>query len=157
ERVNRRFAEMLAPLIRPDDLIWVHDYHLFPLGRDLRRLGITNRIGFFLHIPWPARQILATLPHRRRLVESMFDYDLIGFQTEEWADAFRDYVITEEDGAFGDDGVIEAFGKRTRAMAFPIGIDVESFQAAAESPAAGRAYDRIVASSAFRSLLVGVD
>ena len=157
ERVNRRFAEMLAPLIQPDDLIWVHDYHLFPLGRDLRRLGIANRIGFFLHIPWPARQILATLPHRRRLVESMFDYDLIGFQTEEWADAFRDYVVTEEAGVLGEAGRIEAFGKTTRAMAFPIGIDAEAFRAAVESPAAGRAYDRIVASVAFRSLIVGVD
>lgn len=157
ERVNRRFAEMLAPLVQPDDLIWVHDYHLFPLGRDLRRLGVANRIGFFLHIPWPARQILATLPHRRRLVESMFDYDLIGFQTEEWADAFRDYVVTEEAGVLGEAGRIEAFGKTTRAMAFPIGIDAEAFRAAVESPAAGRAYDRIVASVAFRSLIVGVD
>ena len=58
ERVNRRFAESLAPLIRPDDLIWVHDYHLIPLAFHLRRLGVTNRIGFFLHTPWPARQLL---------------------------------------------------------------------------------------------------
>src|SRR5690606_31347299 len=117
----------------------------------------TKRVVFFLHIPWPARQILATLPHRRRLVESMFDYDLIGFQTEEWADAFRDYVVTEEEGVLGEDGRISAFGKQSRAMAFPIGIDAEAFGAAVNSAAAGRAYDRIVASAAFRSLIVGVD
>jgi trehalose-6-phosphate synthase len=72
------------PLIEPDDLIWVHDYHLIPLARELRKLGVKNRIGFFLHIPWPAHQLVVTLPRHRQLVEAMFDYDLIGFQTEEY-------------------------------------------------------------------------
>ena len=52
-RVNKRFAETLAPLISPDDVIWIHDYHLIPLARELRELGVANRIGFFLHVPWP--------------------------------------------------------------------------------------------------------
>ena len=69
ERVNRRFAEVLAPLIEPDDIIWIHDYHMIPLAMYLRRQGLTNRMGFFLHTPWPARQLLVTLPHHRRLVE----------------------------------------------------------------------------------------
>src|SRR5665213_3066049 len=69
-RVNRRFAETLAPLIQPDDLIWVHDYHLIPLARELRMLGIKNRIGFFLHVPWPAHQVFTTLPGHRRLVQA---------------------------------------------------------------------------------------
>jgi trehalose 6-phosphate synthase len=81
ERVNIRFAETLLPLIGPDDIIWVQDYHLIPLGRELRRRGVKNRIGFFLHIPWPARRILSTLPRHAELVEAMFSYDLVGFQT----------------------------------------------------------------------------
>ncbi|HMO43096.1 MAG TPA: trehalose-6-phosphate synthase, partial [Phenylobacterium sp.] len=81
QRVNRRFAETIGPLIEPDDLIWVHDYHMIPLARELRRLGVKNRIGFFLHIPWPAHQLLITLPTHKALVESLFDYDLLGFQT----------------------------------------------------------------------------
>ena len=89
ERVNRRFAEALAPLIEPGDLIWVHDYHMIPLGRELRRLGVTNPIGFFLHIPWPASQLLTTLPRNSQLVEALFSYDLVGFQTEEWLWAFE--------------------------------------------------------------------
>ena len=106
ERVNRRFAEVLAPLIQPDDIIWVHDYHMIPMARDLRRLGIRNRIGFFLHTPWPARQLLVTLPHHRRLVESMFDFDLIGFHTREWSDLFTDYVVSEAQGElFGHGGL----------------------------------------------------
>jgi trehalose 6-phosphate synthase len=65
DRVNKRFAETLRPLIEPDDVIWVHDYHLIPMARELRRMGVTNRIGFFLHIPWPAHQLVVTLPRHR--------------------------------------------------------------------------------------------
>ena len=157
ERVNRRFAEVLAPLIEPDDIIWVHDYHLIPLARDLRRLGVKNRIGFFLHTPWPVRQLLVTLPHHRRLVESMFDYDLLGFHTREWLDLFRDYVASEAGGTLiGNDGM-EAFGRRVEGGVFPIGIDVDGFQQAGGSPRGVRTYDRMIASTAFRSLIVGVD
>ena len=89
ERVNRRFAESLAPLIEPGDVVWVHDYHLMLLGRELRRLGVDNPIGFFLHIPWPAPQVLTTLPRHRQLVEALFSYDLVGLQTDEWLWAFQ--------------------------------------------------------------------
>ncbi len=159
ERTNARFAEVLAPLIRPDDLIWVHDYHMLPLARDLRRLGIRNRIGFFLHTPWPARQLLVTLPHHRRLVESMFDYDLIGFHTREWLDLFRDYVASEPsvNGRLLPLDALEAFGRTVQTGVFPIGIDVEGFEQARNSQLGARTYDRMMASTAFRKLIVGVD
>ena len=159
ERTNARFAEVLAPLLQPDDLIWIHDYHMIPLARDLRRLGVRNRIGFFLHTPWPARQLLVTLPHHRRLVESMFDYDLIGFQTREWMDLFRDYVASEPsvNGRLLPNDALAAFGKTVQAGVFPIGIDVDAFLAARNSTFGARTYDRMAASSAFRSMIVGVD
>ena len=157
ERVNRRFAEVLAPQLQPDDVIWIHDYHLIPMARDLRRLGVTNRIGFFLHVPWPARQLLVTLPHHRRLVESLFAYDLIGFHTEEWLDLFRDYVISEARGELSGYNGLECFGRRVEVGVFPIGIDVEGFIEARNSPQGNRTYDRMAASAAFRSMIVGVD
>lgn len=157
ERVNRRFAETLAPLIEPDDLVWIHDYHLIPMGRELRRLGVTSPIGFFLHIPWPAPQLLATLPRNRELVEALFSYDLVGFQTDEWLWAFESYVLGEAQGGWTSDGRLTAFGKSVRAQAFPIGLDVQDFQALSASPIAHRAYDRMAAHSVFRSLIVGVD
>ena len=159
ERVNRRFAEVLAPLLQPDDIIWIHDYHLIPMARDLRRLGVANRIGFFLHTPWPVRQLLVTLPHHRRLVESLFDYDLIGFHTREWLDLFRDYVASEVgvDGRLLPNDALEGFGKTVQTGVFPIGIDVEGFLAARNSNFGARTYDRMAASSAFRSMMVGVD
>lgn len=157
ERVNRRFARTLAPLIEPDDLVWVHDYHLIPLGRELRRLGVTNPIGFFLHIPWPAPQLLTTLPRHRQLVEALFDYDLVGFQTDEWLWAFESYVLGEAGGSWSQDGRLEAFGAKLRARVFPIGLDYDTFRALATSPVANRAHDRMAANSIFRQLIVGVD
>jgi trehalose 6-phosphate synthase len=157
ERVNRRFAETLAPLIKPDDLIWIHDYHLIPLGRELRRQGVTNPIGFFLHIPWPAPQILTTLPRHRQLVEALFAYDLVGFQTDEWLRAFESYVLDEAGGSWGQDARLHAFGATLKAEAFPIGVDFEDFCALAASPAAARSHDRLVAHSVFRRLILGVD
>ncbi len=157
DRVNRRFAESLAPLIEPDDLIWVHDYHLFPLARELRRLGVANPIGFFLHIPWPAPQLLTTLPRHRALVEAIFHYDLVGFQTDEWLWAFESYVLGEAAGTWSRDGRLSAFGKTLRAKVFPIGLDVETFAELASSDTAIQTYDRMAAHAAFRSMVVGVE
>src|SRR3546814_7185114 len=77
---------------------------MIPLGQMLRDRGLANRIGFFLHIPWPPTRLLVSLPHHRALVESLFAYDVIGFQTEEWLESFRHYVEKEMGGTVdGDD------------------------------------------------------
>ncbi|MFL5298396.1 MAG: trehalose-6-phosphate synthase [Phenylobacterium sp.] len=156
-RVNTRFAEVLLPLIRPDDLVWVHDYHLIPLARDLRLLGLKNRIGFFLHVPWPAHQVFTTLPGHRRLVEAMFDYDLVGFQTEEYRSAFEDYVLTEAGGAQPGADALHAFGRTIQVGAFPIGIDAADFARMLRGPKARRMRDLMTAATVFRHLIVGVD
>jgi len=156
-RVNRRFAETLAPLIRPDDLIWVHDYHLIPLARELRSLGVKNRIGFFLHIPWPAHQVMINLPRHRQLVEAMFDYDLVGFQTGEYQQAFEEYVISEAEGAVMRPGCLKGFGRILEVGAFPIGIDAADFARMVKSSRARRMRDLMTACTVFRHLIVGVD
>jgi len=157
ERVNKRFAETLAPLIEPGDLVWIHDYHLIPLARELRRLGVKNRIGFFLHIPWPAHQLLITLPGHRQLVQSMFDYDLIGFQTAGYRQAFEEYVLSEGGGVALTGNRMRAFGRSVGIGAFPIGIDAADFAELVNSPRAQRTYDVLMAHTAFRDLIVGVD
>jgi trehalose 6-phosphate synthase len=156
-RVNRRFAETLAPLIEPDDLIWVHDYHLIPLGRELRALGIKNRIGFFLHVPWPAHQVFTTLPGHKKLVEAMFSYDLVGFQTPEYLQAFEDYVLLEADGSQPGQERLRAFGRTIKVGAFPIGIDAEEFARLLKGQTARRMRDLMGAATVFRNLIVGVD
>lgn len=156
-RVNARFAQTLLPLLQPDDFVWVHDYHLIPLARELRRRGVTNRIGFFLHIPWPARRLFATLPFHRELVEAMFDYDLVGFQSEDSLSAFHDYVAHEEAGKVQTGGRAVAFGRTVRTGAFPIGLDVDAFTEAAQGEAAAAWRDRMRVSLAGRRMIIGVD
>jgi trehalose 6-phosphate synthase len=157
QRANRRFAETLRPLIEPGDLIWIHDYHLIPLARELRKLGVKNRIGFFLHVPWPAHQVFITLPGHRALVETMFDYDLLGFQTEDYRQAFEDYVLSEAGGEKVDCNVLRAFGRTVRVGAFPIGIDAEDFGRLLKTTRARRMRDLMTACTVFRHLIVGVD
>ncbi len=156
-RVNARFAEMLLPLIEPDDLIWIQDYHLIPLGRELRERGVKNAIGFFLHIPWPARELLSTLPRHRELVEAMFHYDVVGFHTEEWKNAFLSYVLYEADGMVMSDGRARAFGRTVKPQSFPIGIDAQGFTALKQSVAGQESYARMIESKAGRRMLLGVD
>jgi trehalose 6-phosphate synthase len=156
ERVNRRFAETLAPLIGPEDLVWIHDYHLIPLAAELRRLGVTNRIGFFLHIPWPGRRQLTTLPQHRQLVESLLAYDLIGFQSRDALESFGDYVSRELEMVI-DDGVILHEGRRTRIGAFPIGIEAAAFAELATQDVAREAFERVRLSQAGRKMILGVD
>jgi trehalose 6-phosphate synthase len=156
-RVNARFADMLLPLIEKKDLIWVQDYHLIPLGRELRERGVRNAIGFFLHIPWPARELVLTLPRHRHLVESLFHYDVVGFQTEEWKEAFLSYVERETDSEMLPDGRVRGFGRIVRPQAFPIGIDAKGFAALARGPVAQDYYARMEESKAGRKMLLGVD
>ncbi|MBW7946655.1 MAG: alpha,alpha-trehalose-phosphate synthase (UDP-forming) [Sphingomonadaceae bacterium] len=157
ERVNRRFADSVAPLIEPDDLVWVHDYHLLPLGKFLQDLGIRNRIGLFLHIPWPPTRLFVSLPFHERLVEHMLHYDVIGFQSQEWLESFNHYVEKELGGTISDDGTIEWQGRRVVTRAFPIGIDYAEFMAAAKSDVAKRAFARLKSSADGKKVIIGVD
>ena len=120
------FARKLAPLLEPDDVIWVHDYHLIPLAAELRRAGVTNPIGFFLHVPFPSFDALRALPPYAHLLRSMSSYDVIGFQTETDLRAFQDSMRQPEiGGRLLDNRRIEAYGRIFNADVFPIGVDVE--------------------------------
>ena len=157
ERVNERFAETVAPLIEPDDLVWVHDYHLIPLASQLRERGLKNRIGFFLHIPFPPSRLMVSLPFHEGLVLSMLAYDVIGFQTEEWLESFRHYVERELGGRCEPDGTVHVGDRSVHAAAYPIGIDYKEFREAADSEVARDAFERLKASAAGRSTIIGVD
>jgi trehalose 6-phosphate synthase len=157
ERVNERFAGTVAPLIEPDDLVWVHDYHLIPLGAQLREKGIKNRMGFFLHIPWPPSRLLVSLPFHEGLVLSLLAYDVIGFQTEEWLESFRHYVERELGGTCDSDGTIHVGNRSVHAAAYPIGIDYKEFTEAANSEPAREAFGRLKESATGRRTIIGVD
>ena len=158
ERVNERFAESVSPLIEPEDIVWVHDYHLIPLGERLRARGMKNRMGFFLHIPWPPTRLFVSLPYHERLVTTMLDYDLLGFQCTEWLESFMHYC-RKELGAEVDEetGRIELDGKVSIAKAFPIGIDYDFFMKRGDSDEARHAEERVLSSTRGRTAMIGVD
>ncbi|MXO91897.1 alpha,alpha-trehalose-phosphate synthase (UDP-forming) [Pontixanthobacter aquaemixtae] len=158
ERVNETFANSVAPLIDPDDLIWVHDYHLLPLGERLRSHGAKNRIGFFLHTPWPPARLFVSLPYHERLVRTMLEYDVIGFQTGEWLGSFLHYC-EKELGAEVDEstGRIAFEDKETFARAYPIGVDWDHIQTQGKTKEAKNAEQRVIDSTRNRIAMIGVD
>ncbi len=156
-RVNDLFAERLAAVLSPDDTVWIHDYHLIPLGAALRRLGVGNRLGFFLHIPFPGPDVLTTLPVHEALVRALFSYDLVGFQTDRDLQAFADYVVREADGLISADGAAHAFGQQVQAAYFPISVDTRAVAAHAVRTAGTGVAARLRNSLSGRKLIIGVD
>jgi trehalose 6-phosphate synthase len=156
-RVNRQFAARLAPLLKPQDMIWVHDYHLMPLAEELRRLGVEQPIGFFLHTPFPAAELFRTLPSHSQMMQAMCAYDLAGFQTEGDLAGFRDYLLRFAGGSPAGAGAVNAFGRRLRLAAFPIGIDVEAIAGLAAQSVGARQTKRLQESLRQRNLIIGVD
>ncbi len=156
-RVNRTFAKTLAPLLKEDDLVWVHDYHFIPLGAELRRLGCRNRIGFFLHIPWAPPDVASALPAYRRLIEGLASYDVVGFHTPQDADNFSRCLIRERIGRPVAPGIHEVAGRRLSIGAYPVGIDNDAFAAMAAKAERSAIVKSMGASMGGRSLIIGVD
>ena len=158
ERVNERFAESVLPLIEDGDLVWVHDYHLMPLGERLRARGVRNKLGFFLHIPWPPSNLFVSLPYHERLVRSLLQYDLIGLQNDTWLDSFLHYC-RKELGADVDEatGAVTLDGNTTYARAYPIGIDFDFFMSKGDTDLARHAEARLKESLRGRTCMIGVD
>lgn len=156
QRANERFADTVAPLIEPDDAVWVQDYHMIPLGAELRKRECRNRIGFFLHTPWPPRRLLLTLPEAAELVSTMFAYDVIGFHTDEWLQSFVDFVVLESGGSY-EDGVLRLGDRQIRLVTCPIGIDCEDFATMARGEEAGQTLVQMRESANGRAMMVGVD
>jgi trehalose 6-phosphate synthase len=154
--VNAFMARALLRFQKPDSAFWVQDYHFLALGAELRDLGITQPIGFFLHTPWPARSVIGGVPHHRELIEAMLAYDLIGFQTEEDCENFLSYVQSELQLAVRGGYVTSPYGK-TRAAVFPIGIDPEKFAQLATKAMTHPDVSRLRRSLDGERLAIGVD
>ncbi|MEM7776808.1 MAG: trehalose-6-phosphate synthase [Pseudomonadota bacterium] len=158
KRVNSKFADALSPLLKKSDVIWVHDYHLIPLASELRKRGYRNKIGFFLHIPFPPNDIFTAIPGYTAIGESFLSYDLIGFQTSTDLANFRYFVESEfPDLASDAEGEYVRGGHRTRTACFPIGIDVTSFRAIAHGREADEQIAFLQRRTTARQHIIGVD
>ncbi len=157
-RVNELFARKLCPLIKPDDVIWVHDYHLIPMAAELRKAGVGNPIGFFLHVPFPDYEVLRALPPYDHMLRSLAAYDVVGFQTDSDRRSFQESIThSSVGGELISDTLIRAYGRTFMADTFPIGVDVDSCMTLATDYHDHAQVQRLRKSIEDRRLLIGVD
>ena len=154
--VNAFMARALLRFRKPDTAFWIQDYHFLALGAELRDLGVTQPIGFFLHTPWPARAIIEGVPHHRGLIEAMLAYDLIGFQTQDDCENFLGYLSSCL-GLEGEDGVVTSRHGKSRIEVFPIGIDPKKFALQAAKAMSHPDVSRLRRSLHGEKLAIGVD
>ncbi len=160
-RVNRRFAHVIKEHLRDDDFIWIHDYHLMHVARELRELGVRQKIGFFLHIPFPPPEIFLKLPWRFDVLEALLDFDGLGFQTQGYRRNFAQCVNSVMPGISirGRGRVITTRTPRRRVQigVFPISIDFDEFARRAAEPEIVTRMGQIQEQFPNRKLILGVD
>lgn len=152
-RVNARLAGMLARLLRPEDRLWIQDYHFLPLAAELRALGVENRIGFFLHIPFPNVSDLPALPGWEAVTDWIAACDLFGLQTQRDVSACLEFIRGAPDAELMLDGMVRRGRRTVRVASFPIGIDPDALTAAADA----RRAEAKMRLGAQERLLIGVD
>lgn len=160
-RVIDQFAEVVRSTCRPDDFVWIQDYHLMGLGQRLRELGVRSRLGFFLHIPFPPPQIFAKLPWRTDVLAGLLDYGVVGFQTPDDLENFVDCLdryVPDAVRRLEQRRLVVRRGRQAAVCgAFPIGIDSAEFESLAGSAAAVERRAQIRADVGGQQILLGID
>jgi trehalose 6-phosphate synthase/phosphatase len=159
--VNRTFAQVVAAQAHSNDYIWVHDYHLMHVARELRALGIDAPIGFFLHIPFPPLDIFLKLPWRDQVLRALLDYDLIGFQTardrQNFVQCIRVLVNEATVYSQGPLQTVQLGAREIRLGSFPISIDARMLAQRAASAKVVAKMDALRERLADQQLILGVD
>jgi trehalose 6-phosphate synthase len=154
--VNNFVARALIRFQKPETAFWIQDYHFLALGAELRDLGVTQPIGFFLHTPWPSRAVISGVPHHRELIEAMLAYDLIGFQTQDDCENFLGYLSSNLGLEIENGAVTSRYGK-SHVKVFPIGIDPQKFADQAAKAVSHPDVSRLRRSLNGEKLAIGVD
>jgi trehalose 6-phosphate synthase/phosphatase len=159
--VNRRFAHAVKEVLHPNDFIWVHDYHLMHVAQELREVGVHQKIGFFLHIPFPPPEIFLKLPWRFDVLQALLEFDVLGFQTQSYRRNFAHCIRSAMAGMS-----VRGRGRVTTAKTpnrdvqlgvFPISIGFNEFAEKAASPEVTERTAQVRAQFPERKILLGVD
>ncbi len=156
-RVNEHFATELDKILLPDDIVWVHDYHLLPLAQALRERGHKNKIGFFLHTPMPPPEVLTALPQHERLIATLIHYDLVGLQTDTDAENFARYLIRVCKLPTADRRNFRAPERNVRVGTFPVGIETQEYADTAKRAVQSPFTARMLESLRNVQMIIGVD
>lgn len=132
-KVAEQFAEVIIEQLHVGDIIWVHDFHLMLLVQALRARGVTNKIGFFLHTPFPQPAIFMTVNAHQQLLTSLAMADLIGFQTPQ---DMANFIATLKKAEVRP-------SVQMHTGVFPIGIDFAQYADAQKLPDVSQQYDEL--------------
>ncbi|MGC9325754.1 MAG: alpha,alpha-trehalose-phosphate synthase (UDP-forming) [Desulfomonilia bacterium] len=160
QAVNRKFAAAVAENTTRSDYVWVHDYHLILLGRELKKAGVKRKTGYFLHVPFPPLDIFLKLPWRFEILEAFLEYDLVGFQTvrdrRNFIGCVRALLGYRVKGR-GHISSIQTHDNEVVVGAFPISIDFNEFSTRANTQEVAETAWIIHANLPRRQLILGVD
>lgn len=156
QKVNQLFCSKIVEIARPNDVIWIHDYHLLLLPELIRKQLPEATIGFFLHIPFPPKEIFRSLPWCIEILKGLLGADLVGFHTYGYARNFLDSVL-QLCGLEDHFGRIELPDRPIQIDAFPLGVDTEYINTMANSPAVEKEKTRIIKKTTGRKIIFSVD
>jgi trehalose 6-phosphate synthase len=161
QKINRKFAEKVVEVTEADDYVWIQDYHLMLVARELRALGVQRELGYFLHIPFPPLDVFLKMPWRRQILEGLLQYDLLGFQTDRDVRNFVQCVRFLSDGATIEEAQgrmrIAVDGRTLFAQSFPISIDYNDFLNRSVSDEVSERCARLRSALPKRRLILGLD
>jgi trehalose 6-phosphate synthase len=164
KQVNERYADAIIRNARPDDFIWVHDYHLMCVAQALTERSALQQLSaltFFLHIPFPPYDIFSKLPQQRRLLHALLQFDLLGFQTRRDVRNFLQCVrrVMPDAKVLSrvEMDVVDFEDRKIRVGHFPIGIDFDSFENGAKCEAVSQRSRQLRASFPDCQLILGSD
>lgn len=155
-RVNELFRDRIVEIVEPDDILWIHDYHLLLLPQLIRQALPEARIGFFLHTPFPSSEIFRDLPWREEILRGLLGADLIGFHTHGYVRHFHSSVLRLL-GLEQDFGRITVDNRVVPVETFPLGVDVAWFEKAIETPAVSQEIQRLTKEASGRKVVLTVD
>lgn len=161
QRVSKNFAKVIIQETGPEDYLWVHDYQIMNVGEDLRAMGFSTPMGFFLHIPFPGLDLFQKLPWRRQILRGLLAYDLVGFQTvrhkRNFIQCLRGMLPEIKILGKGKIQVARFEGREVRIGHFPIGIDYNAFATGGQSQEVEAEADNLSFALRNRTMILGVD
>jgi trehalose 6-phosphate synthase/phosphatase len=144
EKVNQLIAEKINEVSKPEDIIWIHDFHLFLVPQFLRKLGNKNKIGFFLHIPFPSSELFRQIPTRKEILQGVLESDLIGFHDYAYLKHFCNSVKAIL-GVSSNMLNMKYNNREVNLGVFPVSIDTKKFIEASESNEVKQIFEEIKA------------
>ncbi len=158
KQVNEMFCEALSKILKPGDILWIHDYHFMLLPGMIRHRFPDTSSGFFLHIPFPSFELFRILPSewRKEILEGLLGANLIGFHTYDYTQHFLRCVLRIL-GLENNLGQIVFKGRLVKAETFPMGINFRKFQESGRNPEVQKEIEAFESTFKGRKTVLSVD